>query len=361
MPARTVVLIGMHGHGRVHLDELLARDRAGSLALRGVADLREPDVELPAECVFDTDAERLISALRPDIAVIATPIHTHADLAERAMLSGAHVLLEKPPVTTLAEHERLLDVAARTGRHCQVGFQAFGSTVVRELAALVRAGGLGDVQRISVAGCWYRESGYYTRAAWAGQRALGDGALANPFGHGLALALRLAPDTAVSVRAEPYHAYPIETDDTMSARIDAGVPVTVAVTLCAQQQFSPYVRVFGTVGQATVWYTQDRLRVQTDGKATEVTGDRVALIDDLIAHLDTDPAEDVLCSPLRATRSFTSVLAAIPAATAIPERYQQITPTGRTIPGIEDAVVAATERGLLFSELDLPWATKEFV
>jgi predicted dehydrogenase len=269
------------------------------------------------------------------------------------------VLLEKPPVTTLADHDRLIRVAARTGRLCQVGFQAFGSTVVRDLLAIVRDGGLGDVQRIAVAGCWYRDAGYYARAPWAGQRTLGDGALANPFAHGLALALRLAPDAAASVRAEPYHAYPIDTDDTMSARIDAGVPVTIAVTLCAQQPFSPYVRVFGTAGQATIWYTEDRLQVEAGGKTTEVTGDRVALIDDLILHLDTDPTGDALCSPLRSARSFTSVLAAIPAARAIPAHYQRITPTGRTIPGIEDAVLAATEQGLLFSELDLPWATKE--
>ncbi|MBP2330498.1 putative dehydrogenase [Kibdelosporangium banguiense] len=356
-----VVLIGAHGHGRVHLADLLARDHAGLLSLRGIADLRQPE-PLPG-IVFDTDAVRLMDRLRPDVVVIATPMHTHAELASHAMSSGAHVLLEKPPVTTLADHEHLLDVAARTRRHCQVGFQAFGSSVVRELISRVRAGELGDVRRISVAGCWYRDSAYYSRSAWAGRRAYGDGALANPFAHGLAIALRLAapdPGTSLSMRAEPYRAYQIGTDDTMSARIDAstGVSVTVAVTLCARYEFEPYVKVFGSRGQATLWYTKDLLRVGSE----EIAGDRVALIDDLITNLDADPGQDVLCSPLRAAYCFTSALAAIqdrPGEHAIPERYQRITPTGRTVAGIEDAVVAATEQGLLFSELNLPWAVKE--
>jgi predicted dehydrogenase len=355
-----VVLIGIHGHGRVHLDGLLARAAAGTIVLSGLADRREPEVAVPGE--FGVDGLALLDRLRPDIAVICTPIHTHAEFAERAMRAGAHLLLEKPPVTSLADHARLVRVAAETGRHVQVGFQAFGSSVVREL--LDRRAELGRIERISVVGCWRRESAYYARSAWAGKRKLGevvvaDGALTNPFAHGVALALRLAdPEGPVrEVRAEPYHAYPIETDDTMSARIQtaSGVPVTVGVTLCAEREFEPYVRIFGSAGEATVWYTEDRMIFAGEAR----TGGRIALIDDLIAHLDADPAAGALCSPLRATRSFTEVLAAVqhgPAAKRIPDEYLRVSATGRTIPGIEAAVTAAGADGRLFSELDLPWA-----
>jgi predicted dehydrogenase len=321
---------------------------------------------------FDTDARRLLGALRPDIVVIVTPIHTHAALAERAMLLGAHVLLEKPPVTCLAEHDRLLSAATAAERHCQVGFQAFGSSVVRDLIARVRRGDLGRVERISAVGCWHRGADYYTRSPWAGRRRLGetivaDGALTNPFAHGVALALRLADADDCPVRdvhTEPYHAYPIETDDTISARIvtGTGVPVTVAATLCAADEFEPYVDVHASAGRATVWYTEDRVSVDTGGGPVTATGDRVSLIDDLIDHLHEDPAAGTLCSPLRATRAFTEVLEAVwrgPAARPIPERYLLVSPDGRTIPGVEKAVVAAGEAGVLLSQLDLPWTRQE--
>ena len=361
-----VVLIGVHGHGRVHLDGLLERERSGVLELCGLADRREPAAGSGAAGrEFDTDAVRLLEKLRPDIAVISTPIHTHLELAESALRVGAHLLLEKPPVTSVADHDRLLLAAATARRHCQVGFQAFGSSAVADLLAKVRGGELGIVERVAMSGCWWRGYEYYARSPWAGHRRLdgvtvADGVLTNPFAHGVALALRLAGNE-VEVRSatiEPYRAYDIETDDTACARIETdAAPVTLAATLCAETESEPFVRVFGTRAIATIWYTEDRLRI--DGRP-EYVGDRIALIDDLIDHLDDDPAADVLRSPLRSTRAFTEVLEAIqlgPAPRAIPLDHVHAGEFGRTIPGIEDAVARAVATGRLFSELDgIPWA-----
>ena len=134
MTAPRVLLIGIHGHGRVHLDGLLDRHADGAIVLCGLADQRPPEFDPQDGCVFGTDAFALLDRLEPEIAVICTPIHTHAELAEHALRGGAHVLLEKPPVTSLAEHDRLVRIADDLRRHCQVGFQAFGSSVVRESA-----------------------------------------------------------------------------------------------------------------------------------------------------------------------------------------------------------------------------------
>lgn len=370
-----VALIGIHGHGRVHLSGLLERHRAGRLELCGLAD-RVPPVPqsqsaLPRDAAFDADAARLLDAVRPDVAVIATPIHTHAELARTALDLGAHVLLEKPPVTSLAEHDDLVALAAAARRHCQVGFQAFGSSVIPETLSLIAQGRIGTVERISVVGCWYRDADYYARSAWAGHRKLSgvivaDGALTNPFAHGVALGLRLADPGGArpirSIRIEPYHAYPIETDDTACARIelDGAAPVTVAVTLCAEREFEPYVLVHGSAGRVTVWYTEDRLLLEPrSAEPVAAAGRRVDLIDDLIAHLGQDPAADVLLSPLRATRPFTAVLEAIqdgPPATPIPEPYQRLSANGRTVPGIEEAVIRCGQSGSLFGELGLAWA-----
>ena len=365
MPGPRVVLIGVHGHGRVHLDGLLERERSGLLELCGLADRREPAPDSgAADHEFDTDAARLLEKLRPDIAVISTPIHTHLDIAEAALRVGAHLLLEKPPVTSVADHERLLAAVAEADRHCQVGFQAFGSSAVDDLIARVRGGELGTIKRVAMSGCWWRADEYYARSPWAGHRQLdgvtvADGVLTNPFAHGVALALRLAGNEVRSATIEPYRAYDIETDDTTCARIETdGAPVTLAATLCAETESEPFVRVFGTRGVATIWYTEDRLLF--DGQP-EYVGDRVALIDDLIAHLDDDPAADVLRCPLRSTRSFTEVLEAIqlgPAPRAISADHVRVGERGRVIPGIEDAIARTVATGRLFSELeDVPWAT----
>lgn len=366
-PRPRVVLIGVHGHGRVHLEGLLERERDGVLELCGVADQREPaaDESWLGERDFSVDAVHLLKKLRPDIAVISTPIHTHLEIAEAALRVGAHLLLEKPPVTSVADHARLLAAVDTAGRHCQVGFQAFGSSAVDELIAKVRGGEFGEIKRVAMSGCWWRGDEYFQRSPWAGKRSLdgitvADGVLTNPFAHGVALALRLAGESALSVMVEPYHAYDIETDDTACARITTdGAEVTLAATLCAERESEPYVRVFGTRGTATIWYTEDRLLSITAVGEHEQVGDRVALIDDLIEHLDDDPADDVLRCPLRSTFAFTEVLEAIqrgPAPRAIPVDHVRVGERGRTIPGIEDAVARVVATGELFSELDrLPW------
>jgi predicted dehydrogenase len=56
------------------------------------------------------------------LVVIATRHATHASLAQRALLAGKAVFVEKPPCLTLEELIRLKDAVARSGRTLVVGF-----------------------------------------------------------------------------------------------------------------------------------------------------------------------------------------------------------------------------------------------
>ncbi len=113
-----VLVIGLGNMGRSHA---LAHVAAGSeivgLVNRSPLDLPGPLARLPQ---FRTVEEGL--ALRPDLVVIATYSDSHADIAIRAMEQGAHVFVEKPLATTVAEAERVVAVAERTGRKLVVGY-----------------------------------------------------------------------------------------------------------------------------------------------------------------------------------------------------------------------------------------------
>ncbi|MEV6968748.1 Gfo/Idh/MocA family oxidoreductase [Hamadaea sp. NPDC051192] len=363
----SVVLVGAHGHGRGHLEHLAARTADGRVRLAGVADVRPLDEQqqaLAGDSVFDTDAARVIAEVRPAIVVISTPMHTHSSLARLAFEAGAHVLLEKPPTPTMAEFDALLAAQQAAGVACQIGFQAFGSGAYAELANLVSTGALGEVRRIGLTGAWTRAASYYARAAWAGRRSLDgvpvmDGALTNPFAHGVAMALRLdgsgGAEPVSRVEVDTYRAYPIEADDTASVRITTarGTTVTAAVTLCAETSREPIVEVVGSAGKAELWYTEDRLRTA----GGERRFDRVDLLDNLLDHL----ADGVpLVAPLAETRSFMQVVEAIrvgPAATEIEARFQRQDGDRRIVPGVDDVVRQAVDAGALFSELPVAWAT----
>ena len=58
-----------------------------------------------------------------DVVVVATPGHTHADVARAALQAGAHVYVEKPLATTLEDAEALVALAARRGRVLACGHQ----------------------------------------------------------------------------------------------------------------------------------------------------------------------------------------------------------------------------------------------
>ncbi len=69
-----------------------------------------------------TDFQTALAETKPEIVVIATYSDSHADYAVAAMEAGAHVFVEKPLATTVADAQRVADTAARTNRKLVVGY-----------------------------------------------------------------------------------------------------------------------------------------------------------------------------------------------------------------------------------------------
>ena len=61
-------------------------------------------------------------AFKPDLVSVNSYTDTHADLACAAMEAGAHVFVEKPLAATVADAERVVATARRTGRKLVVGY-----------------------------------------------------------------------------------------------------------------------------------------------------------------------------------------------------------------------------------------------
>jgi hypothetical protein len=123
-----VVLAGVHGHGRWHLRNLdrLRRARA-PVRLAGICDTRPPHDEEFDVPVF-ARLDDLLDAVRPEVTIVCTPIHTHADLTRTAAAAGSHVLLEKPPTATLDGGRRRTDTS---GPYPRVVVPGVAAAVVR--------------------------------------------------------------------------------------------------------------------------------------------------------------------------------------------------------------------------------------
>ena len=71
---------------------------------------------------LSADYAEALARLKPDLVSIATYSDSHADYAIAAMEAGAHVFVEKPLATTVADAERVAAKARETGRKVVVGY-----------------------------------------------------------------------------------------------------------------------------------------------------------------------------------------------------------------------------------------------
>jgi predicted dehydrogenase len=77
--------------------------------------------------------------------VIATPVPTHADLAEKVLRAGKHCFVEKPLAQSVADAERAVRAAQESGRTLMVGHLLEYHPGVRRLKQLAQEGELGDI------------------------------------------------------------------------------------------------------------------------------------------------------------------------------------------------------------------------
>jgi predicted dehydrogenase len=80
-----------------------------------------------------------------DAVVIATPVTTHYELAQRALDAGKHVFVEKPPAMFAAEMEELCELAEGRRRVLMPGHLLLYHPGVSKLKELVDSNELGEV------------------------------------------------------------------------------------------------------------------------------------------------------------------------------------------------------------------------
>lgn len=146
-PLRTLVA----GLGTMGQSHALAYHANPDFQIVGLVNRSEPD--LPAELrdyPLAADYAEALARLKPDLVSIATYSDSHADYAVAALEAGAHVFVEKPLATTVADAERVAEAARRTGRKVVVGYILRHHPSWRRLIAEARALGGPFVFRLNL-------------------------------------------------------------------------------------------------------------------------------------------------------------------------------------------------------------------
>ncbi len=147
-------LIGSGSRGMGLRDEANQPDRISVIA---VADLFETNFDtLKSEGVaVYKDFERMIEVESPDIAIVATPVLTHYDVAKRVLNFPITALyLEKPMATQLWQADELLRKAEEGDVRFVVGHQLRYISGWADVKSLVVEGAIGQVEYIRARRGW---------------------------------------------------------------------------------------------------------------------------------------------------------------------------------------------------------------
>ena len=160
----------------------------------GSAEARERHAPMFSGARFTGDLEELLADPDLDAVVLATPVPTHAALAERVLRARKHCFVEKPLAQSVAEAERVTAAAAESGRVLMVGHLLEYHPGVRKLKEIAESGALGDIHYV------------YSNRLNLGQLRADENALWSLGAHDVSVVLHLAGEEpfAMEARGESY-------------------------------------------------------------------------------------------------------------------------------------------------------------
>ncbi len=153
MPSTTPIRAGIIGFGlsgRVFHAPFLATNPAFRIDLIATsntdraADARE---EHPGATIVATPDELLARAADLDLVVLASPAHTHLEQGMAALDAGAHLVIDKPFVTSVSDGRALIARAEASGRLLAVFQNRRWDGDFLTLRKLLAEGRLGEVHR----------------------------------------------------------------------------------------------------------------------------------------------------------------------------------------------------------------------
>lgn len=166
--------------GRVHCTAAVLDNRAalvaGALSSNPArAKASAPDYDIPEDRAYGSYQELIAAEKSREDAVdfisIATPNHTHYEIAKAAVEGGFNVICDKPLTFDLPQAEDLVNVVEKSGVVFAVTHNYTGYPLVRQAREMIQSGELGEIQAVRVAYIqgWLRtrlETDEQKQAAW---------------------------------------------------------------------------------------------------------------------------------------------------------------------------------------------------
>jgi 2-hydroxy-4-carboxymuconate semialdehyde hemiacetal dehydrogenase len=260
------VNVALLGYGAIAREHALAIRRIGQkadnwdISLTGVMGrLLDPTQAFADEfgiALATTDQDDLLGDPRVEAVIICSPTDLHAEQTERALKAGKHVLCEIPLATSLAETDRLIDLAERSELQLMVCHtQRYASPLIGARRMIAR----GEVHPRAMVSRYLLDK--RENVSWTGRRrSWTDNLLWHHGCHAVDAALWLLGEEAVDVTARatpPDSRLHIPMDLSILLRTTSDQVVTVVMSYRAMPPVQDYVVI---ADETTLVYAANELR-----------------------------------------------------------------------------------------------------
>jgi UDP-N-acetyl-2-amino-2-deoxyglucuronate dehydrogenase len=213
-----------------------------------------------------------------EIAAVLTPPNTHLEIVTALARAGKHILLEKPLEIASERAEELVRVCADAGVTLGVVLQHRFKPAAERLAAILKAGALGQIVGASTSLRLWRPQSYYDEPGRGSLARDGGGVLLTQGIHTLDLLLSLAgPVLEVCGYATTTAVHRMQTEDLVcaAARFASGAVGVIEASTAAYPGAPERIELIGTLGTAALAGTALSVAYQ-DGRREEVAADASA-------------------------------------------------------------------------------------
>src|SRR5258705_5516454 len=256
MPRHRIALIGLGWASPHHAKSLVDLKARGDVFY---AVSRDPARRSKFASHFPFPLADDIDTVLADPAVTAvgilTPPNTHRDLVIRAAKAGKHIMLEKPLEIATSRAEQLVAACHDAGVTLGVVLQHGFKPAAERLAAILRAGALGEIVNCSTSIRLWRPQSYYDEPGRGTNARDGGGVLVTQGIHTLDLMLSLAgPVAEVTGYAMTSPVHRMETEDMACAavRFANGALGVIDATTAAYPGFPERIEIAAEKGSAVL-------------------------------------------------------------------------------------------------------------
>lgn len=137
--------IGIVGCGRVAENHVKALSKCETAVLIGAAGGRNAENFTKRHNIKLFDVEQICESNEIDILLVLTPPSSHFAYASKALLSGKHVLIEKPVSFNEEEIIELMELAKKKGKICFPGHSYIYLAEIARICRVAREGEMGEI------------------------------------------------------------------------------------------------------------------------------------------------------------------------------------------------------------------------